>query len=470
MGLGIMIQGMAGWSRWRAVDRRGVGWLGRRWFHLLLVIGVGVCLLGMTACEAQGATRWGQEQKLVASAWTYVDRAYVDPSFNQQDWWGVRRRLLSQPLPDRQASYRVIEEMLDSLGDPFTRFLDREHYQSLQTSTAGELSGVGLQIAIDEADRVQVITPIEGSPAQAAGVLSGDRILAIDGEPCRGLSLDAVAERMRGPLDSQVELRIQRGEEEPFTVRLTRAAIAINPVRTQILPDLWQGQPVAYIRLNQFNGNATQQVEEAIRNGEAESVGAYVLDLRNNPGGLLQAAIEIGQFWLSGETIVLVTDRNGIQEAIEANAQVLTQAPLAVLVNQGSASASEVLAGALQDNHRALLVGNRTFGKALIQSLFRLEDGSGLAVTTAKYLTPLGRDINRQGIEPDRVVELPESARVLTLETLATDADLQFMAAIQLLREQNATDPAAELLATEGEADQAAQATQPTLVPSGDLG
>ncbi len=432
------MQGCRGRSELQITQHQGQRW---RWSQLLILGCLLLSLLGITACEAQGATRWGEEQQLVASAWTYVDRSYVDPSFNDQDWWAVRRRILSQPFPDRQAAYQAITEMLDTLGDPFTRFLDRDHYQSLQTSTAGELSGVGLQIAIDDADQVRVIAPIEGSPAQAAGVISGDRILAIDGEPAAGLSLDAVAEQMRGPLGSQVELLIQRQEEPPFSVRLTRAAIAINPVRTKILPDLLEGQSVAYIRLNQFNGNATQQVEEAIRSAEAEPVGAYVLDLRNNPGGLLQAAIEIGQFWLPGENIVLVTDRNGIQEAIAADSQVLTEAPLAVLVNQGSASASEVLAGALQDNGRAVLVGTRTFGKALIQSLFRLEDGSGLAVTTAKYLTPQGRDINQQGIEPDLVVDLPESARVLTLETLATEVDLQFMAAIEQLRAQPAQPP-----------------------------
>lgn len=411
----------------------GGGWI----LRLVVLAWVLTFGLGVTACQAQGGgSHWGEEQKLVASAWTYVDRAYVDPSFNHQDWWAVRRQILSQPLPNRQAAYQAIEAMLDTLEDPFTRFLDPEHYQSLQTSTSGELSGVGLQIAIDDQDQVRVIAPIEGSPAQAAGLLSGDRILAIDGESTEGLSLDAVAERMRGPLGSQVQLTVQHQVDPPRTLTLTRAAIAINPVRTQLIPDLVAGRPLAYIRLNQFNGNATQQVEEAIRAGEDQQVAAYILDLRNNPGGLLQAAIEIGQFWLAGGDIVLVTDRNGIQEAITANSEVLTQAPLAVLVNQGSASASEVLAGALQDNERALLVGTPTFGKALIQSLFRLEDNSGLAVTTAKYLTPKGRDINQQGITPDRVVETSELDPILTMETVATEADQQFMVAVELLRQQ----------------------------------
>lgn len=418
----------------------------RVWVYGLALL-VSLLALTMTACEAQGATRWGEEQKLVASAWTYVDRAYVDPDFNDQDWWAVRRQILSQPLPSRDATYRAIEQMLDTLGDPFTRFLDREHYQSLQTSTAGELSGVGLQITIDESDQIRVIAPIEGSPAQVAGVISGDRILAIDGDSLQGLSLDAVAERMRGPLDSQVELTLQRQEDPIFTVTLTRAAIAINPVRLSLVPDLIEGYPLAYIRLNQFNGNATQQLQDAIRKAEAQQAGAYILDLRNNPGGLLQAAIEIGQLWMPGGTIVLVTDRNGIQEAMTANAEVLTEAPLVVLVNQGSASASEVLAGALQDNGRAILVGTRTFGKALIQSLFRLEDGSGLAVTTAKYLTPNGRDINRQGIEPDWVVELPESEQILAAEQLATEADIQFLQAVHILQRQMSQP---ESLATTG--------------------
>jgi carboxyl-terminal processing protease len=212
-------------------------------------------------------------------------------------------------------------------------------------------------------------------------------------------------------------------------VELVRQSITINPVRTRFF-ELPQGS-VAYIRLSQFNGNAAAQVRQAIQAAEAQGVRGYILDLRNNPGGLLQAAIEIARFWIPKGDIVLVTDRHGIQDSIPATGEVLTEAPLVVLVNQGSASASEVLAGALQDSGRAQLVGTRTFGKGLIQSLLELADGSGLAVTTAKYLTPSGHDIHRQGIQPDVVVA--EGSVPLTAETLAGPEDIQLQRALELL-------------------------------------
>ncbi|MFS8859351.1 S41 family peptidase [Synechococcus sp. H60.3] len=383
--------------------------------------------LSLGACQVQ-ASRWGEEQQLLAQAWAYVDRAYVDPEFNGQNWWQVRQRFLSRPLQDRQETYRAIEEMLATLGDPYTRFLDREHYLSLQTSTAGELSGVGLQIAIDEQGAVRVIAPMEGTPAERAGIQPQDEILAVDQVPVAGLSLDEVAERMRGPSGTPVSLRLKR-QERIWEVELVRQSILINPVRTGFFK-LPQGE-VAYIRLSQFNGNAAAQVRQAIQAAEARGVQGYILDLRNNPGGLLQAAIEIARFWIPKGDIVRVTDRYGIQDSIPATGEVLTAAPLVVLVNQGSASASEVLAGALQDSGRAQLVGTRTFGKGLIQSLLELADGSGLAVTTAKYLTPNGHDIHRQGIQPD--VMVAEGPLPLTAETLGGPEDGQLQRALEVL-------------------------------------
>lgn len=409
---------------------------------LVLVLMLGAMI---APAEAAGA-KWGEEQKLLTSVWTYVDRAYVDPSFNGQNWWSVKQKTLAQPLPDRPATYHAINEMLATLGDPFTRFLDREHYRSLQTSTAGELSGVGLQIAIDDSQQVMIIAPVEGSPAEQAGLQSNDQILAIDQTSTKGLSLDAVAEKMRGPTGTTVQLQVKRGSNT-FEVSLTRAAIAINPVRSKIISRALGQQAVAYIRLNQFNGNAVQQMQEAVHTAESAKVAGYILDLRNNPGGLLQAAIEIGQMWIPKGNIVLVTDRNGIQESIAATPNVQTQAPLVVLVNQGSASASEVLAGALQDSGRAILVGTQTFGKGLIQSLFSLPDGSGLAVTTAKYLTPSGRDINKLGIHPNVISELPADQSSLTYKTIATDVDAQFVKALEVLRQQKTSVLAAKLSA-----------------------
>jgi carboxyl-terminal processing protease len=190
-----------------------------------------------------------------------------------------------------------------------------------------------------------------------------------------------------------------------------------------------QGTPIGYLRLSQFNANASMELAHAISSLEKKGAAAYILDLRNNPGGLLQAGIEIARQWLDSGTIVYTVNRQGIQGSFEAFGPALTEDPLIILVNQGTASASEILAGALQDNGRAQLVGETTFGKGLIQSLFELSDGSGLAVTIAKYETPNHRDINKLGIKPDTVV----TQQILTRDEIATETDLQYQAALDLL-------------------------------------
>ncbi|MBD2090338.1 PDZ domain-containing protein [Microcoleus sp. FACHB-1515] len=384
---------------------------------LLVSIGLGAALPAQALSE---------EQKLLSEVWRIVDRAYVDETFNHQNWWMVRQRVLKQPLTTREDTYSVIENMLASLDDPFTRLLKPDQYRSLQTNTSGELTGVGLQIAQDEGE-LRVIAPIEGSPAEQAGILAGDRILKINGKFTKDLSLDEAAAQMRGPVGSRVALTVGREDAEPFDVEIVRDRISLNPVIAQLQET--EGHKVGYIRLNQFNANATMEVAHTISRFEQQGADGYILDLRNNPGGLLQAGIEIARLWLEDGTIVYTVNREGIQDSFEASGQALTDDPLVVLVNQGTASASEILAGALQDNGRAQLVGDRTFGKGLIQSLFNLSDGSGLAVTIAKYETPAHHDINRQGITPDVTIPLDP----ITREQIATPDDRQYQAAIDLL-------------------------------------
>ncbi len=391
------------------------------WFQLLLLWG--------NAPTAQALT---QEQKLLNEAWRIVSQAYLDETFNGQNWWLVRQKALKQPLNSREATYAAIQKMLASLEDPFTRLLQPAQYHSLQTSTTGELTGVGLQITLNpQTGYLEVIAAIEGSPAAQAGLHSGDQILAIEGTSTLELSLDEAAERMRGPAGTMVLLSVKRQGEHDAPVeivQLTRDRIALNPVQTD-LETLPNGQTVGYIRLNQFNANATSEMAQALRHLEAEGIDAYVLDLRNNPGGLLQAGIEIAQLWLDPGPIVYTVDRQGALGSFTANSTPLTHDPLVVLVNRGTASASEILAGALQDSGRAKLIGERTFGKGLIQSLFNLSDGSGLAVTIARYETPNHHNINQVGIQPDQVVPFDP----ISYDQLATEADPQFQAALKLL-------------------------------------
>lgn len=395
------------------------------WVGLLLIVHI-ILSSAWWALPAYGFT---EEQKLFSQAWRIVSQAYIDDSFNHQNWWMLKEKVLKKRLENREQTYAAIQNMLQSLDDPFTRFLTPNQYRSLQVNTSGELSGVGLQIALDaETGQLQVVAPIAGSPADRAGIQPRDRILEIDGIQTSELTLDEAAARMRGAIGTTVTLKVQGKEGEPRAVPLVRDRIALNPVYAT-LDTHTDGVPVGYIRLMQFSANATSEVENAIKQLEEQGANAYILDLRNNPGGLLQAGIEIARFWLDKGTIVYTVNRQGTLGSFEAYGPPLTEDPLVVLVNQGTASASEILAGALHDNGRAKLVGEKTFGKGLIQSLFDLTDGSGLAVTVAKYETPNHRDIHKLGIKPDLDVPL----EAITLDGVGTEADSQYKAAMELL-------------------------------------
>lgn len=377
------------------------------------------------------AYAFSEEQQLVNEVWRIVDRAYVDDTFNSQNWWAVRQKTLKKPLPDAEAAYDAIDEMLVGLGDPFTRFLRPDQYRSLQTSTSGELTGVGLQITrSQEMGELSVISPIDGSPADLAGIQPQDLIVKIDGVPTRELSLDEAAERMRGKPGSHVVLTITHASAPELDVDIIRDRISLNPVAFD-LKRAANGLNIGYIRLNQFNANAAEAIASAINDLGKDGADAYVLDLRNNPGGLLQAGIEVAKFWLDQGVIVYTVNRYGIQDSVEAYGDALTELPLAVLVNGGTASASEILSGALQDNGRAILVGERTFGKGLIQSLFNLSDGAGLAVTVARYETPNHHDIHTLGIQPDVTIE----SGLISTKNVATADDAQYAKAVELLQD-----------------------------------
>ncbi|MEB3225415.1 MAG: S41 family peptidase [Synechococcus sp.] len=386
-------------------------------------------VLGLVFGPAAGAIAFTDEQNLLLQAWRYVSQSYVDETFNDQNWWIIRQKFLKRPLKTREEAYDAITEMLALLDDPYTRLLRPEQYRSLKVSTSGELSGVGLQINVNpDTDVLEVILPLPGSPAEAAGIEAKDQILAIDGIETQKIGLDEAAARMRGKKGSVVSLTVKSAKSDDVrTVKVTRDTIALNPVYAKL--DEKNGEKVGYIRLNQFSANATTEISKSLDKLQRQGADSYILDLRNNPGGLLQAGIEIARLWLDQETIVYTVNREGISESYGAVGHPATTAPLVVLVNQATASASEILAGALQDNGRALLVGEKTFGKGLIQSLFELPDGAGMAVTVAKYETPLHHDINKLGIMPDETV--PQDP--IPYRMMGTDLDLQYQTALDLL-------------------------------------
>ena len=305
---------------------------------------------------------------------------------------------------------------------------------------------MGIQLSLDkETKNLVVVSPIEGSPASRAGVQPKDVIVAIDGKPTKGMSTEDAVKLIRGQAGTSVTLTLKR-KAQTLEVPLTRERIELHAVDHQINTSA-DGVKVGYIRLKQFNATATKDMRQAVKDLEEKGAQGYVLDLRSNPGGLLMASVEIARQWLNEGTIVSTKTRDGIQDVKRANGRALTSKPMVVLVNEGSASASEILSGALQDNNRAVLVGQKTFGKGLVQSVRGLSDGSGMTVTIAKYLTPSGRDIHKHGIDPDVTARMTElEAQRLKLEDLGTKKDSQYRVAettlVQRLLNANSVEKA----------------------------
>ena len=382
---------------------------------------------------------------LVDQVWQLVNREYVDGKFNQQDWQATRQSLLSKNYASREEAYVAIREALQTLGDPYTRFMDPKQYEALTSQTSGEVSGIGIRMELNEkTKRLTVVEAIENSPALKAGIQAGDEILAINGKSTQQMKVDDASKLIRGKAGTILTLRLGRTGQSAFDLKLTRATIEVPTVRYTLKQE--GNRRIGYIRLREFSSHAAEQMRRAIRDLNSQQVNAYVLDLRGNPGGLLQASIEIARMWYDNGGIVRTVDRMGGTEDTKANRTALTNLPLAVLVDGNSASASEILTGALKDNKRAVVVGSQTFGKALVQSVHELSDGSGLAVTIAHYFTPQGTDINHKGITPDIKLDLTE-AQERQLATnpnlIGTQNDPQYARAITALSNSNFAQPPA---------------------------
>lgn len=394
-------------------------------------------LLAPVASPLGQAALQDSPKAVVDEAWQLVNREYVDETFNQNDWREVRQDLLSQDYANLDEAYAALRDALELLDDPYTRFMTPEQFQELTSQTSGEFSGVGLRLKVDETTQeLVVVEPMEDSPATAAGLQAGDRILAIEGQPTEGMSVSDAAQLIRGEAGSQVTLKISRSAQpEPFDVPLTRTRLEVPAVFSNLRNEF--GTRVGYIRLTEFSAHAGEQMQAAIEDLLEQDVEAFVLDLRGNPGGLLQASIDISRMWLSEGSIVRTLDRDNDSELLVADHSALTDLPLAVLVDENSASSSEILTGALMDNERAVVVGTQTFGKALVQAVHSLSDGSGLAITVAHYYTPNGTDISQRGIIPDIQLELTlEQRRRLAAQPAmrGTLADPHYQEALSALR------------------------------------
>jgi carboxyl-terminal processing protease len=380
-----------------------------------ILVGVAICFVAVSFLS-RGIAQGNLERKLE----TYLQVLDI-----------VKHDYVEKDLDDEKLVYGSIRGLLEALDDPYTRFVDPKAYKEMKIRMSGSYSGIGIYIGIKK-KQLTVISPIEDTPAYQAKLKAGDKIVTIDGKNTKDMALEEAVSLIRGPEGTKVILGISRKRwKEPKDVPIVRANIKIKPLKAKKLDD-----NIAYIKLITFeNISSAREFEKALR--RSKDADGVIVDLRGNGGGLLQSAIDIGSMFIDRGTIVQTVDREGRREQIPSTGRVLWRKPTVVLINGSSASASEILAGALRDNKKAKLVGGKTFGKASVQNVRRLNDGSALLITIAKYLTPNGEDINKTGISPDFEVLVPTEEAEDEAEPEVEEEeeeDIQLNKAIEILK------------------------------------
>ncbi|MCP4423764.1 MAG: S41 family peptidase [Chloroflexi bacterium] len=341
-----------------------------------------------------------EDEEGIPSAQTEMDFAVFDEA------WDVIEQIYDGDMPDEEdLLYSAIEGSVEVLGDDFTRFVRPEIAARLREDMGGAVSGIGAFVRENEEGFFEIVTPIEGQPADLVGLLPGDIVSEVDGESVIGLSFDEIIMMVRGPSDTTVVLTIARaGEAEPLEFSIVRATYEVPVVEFEMLPD-----NIAYIRLHEFNRNAEIRMLEALDELMPQQPRGLILDLRRNPGGFLDQSVAVADIFLPESVVLYRRNRSGLDDAFRADdGDIAERIPLVVLVNESSASASEIVAGAIQDNERGALIGTVTFGKGSVQNLVTLSDGSELRITTARWYTPDNNAIDGEGITPDIEVESPQ--------------------------------------------------------------
>ncbi|MBS5802237.1 MAG: S41 family peptidase [Brachyspira sp.] len=361
---------------------------------------------------------------LYDQVWRLINTKFVDQTNNAQDWGKWRHKYDNQIVTNDDA-YVAINTMIASLNDPYTKFLDPKEFAEETSSIKGSLKGIGIQIAVKDG-KLTVIAPIEDTPAEKAGLKADDEILEIDGKSTKGITVDKAADQIRGKEGTQVNLLIKRKDCEPKLYSITRAEIEIKSISQKIPENIKMPEDISYIRLSSFiSRNAAGEFRSILENSAGKK--GFIIDLRSNPGGLLSNAIYISDMFLDGGIIVSTVDRDGYKETQRATKGYVTNKPVVVLINKGSASASEIFSGAMKDNRRAVIIGEQSFGKGLVQEINKLPYEAGINITIQKYLTPNGTDINKKGITPDIVVKITE-------ENVKNKDDVQLKKAIEVLQ------------------------------------
>lgn len=369
---------------------------------------ISLALLFICICFNRSNTAFAQsDTALYDMVWKLVNAKYLDNTKNSQDWERWRHKY-DDKIKTSEDAYVAIDTMIASLNDRYTKFVPPKEFEEEKSMIKGSLFGIGVQIGIRDG-KILVIAPIEDTPGEKAGLKPEDEILSIDGVSTKDMTVDKAADKIRGKKGTEVTLVIKRkGEPQNKTYKIVRDEIIIKSISVKLPEEFKLDDRLAYIRIGSFMGKNSGEDfrKELLKVQDKEGV---IIDLRANSGGLLSNAIQIADMFLYDEIIVSTVDRDGYKETARSRKAIVSEQPMVVLINKGSASASEILSGALKDNQRAILIGENTFGKGLVQEVKSLAPfGSGLNLTVQKYLTPNGTDINQKGIAPDIEVKLTE--------------------------------------------------------------
>ena len=372
----------------------------------LLALFVLICMIYQ---PAQGHR--SQPQEVYQRAWQLVRDNYYESNFNGQNWSQWEHKFDGQ-IHSTNDAFKSIKTMLESLNDPYTRFLDPHAFQDENDAIDARIVGIGINLQQSkDLIHLMVTRTIDNSPASEAGICAGDEIVAIDGQSALGLTPEQAAEKIRGKAGSGVHIAIRKATDEIKSLNIIRAEILIHAVSYKVL-----SPNIGYIQLSTFISNdAAKEFKTALE--KLSTTDGLILDLRDNPGGLLSNSLEIADMLLEGGSIVSTIGRHG-KHTDMASGDPLTHEPIVVLVDEDSASASEILAGALKDNHRGIVIGTRTYGKGLVQEINRLPGGAAIHITVSRYLTPNGVDINKVGVAPDIQVAKKEEQDKIALQYL----------------------------------------------------
>lgn len=372
-----------------------------------------------TAVQTSVNTEQISPQKLFDKTWKIIKKSYYDTSMNEQDWYRWKAHYQGK-IKTEDDAYVAINTMLASLNDPYSKFMSKKEFAELNSSIDSKITGIGVNI-FSNAGKITILNVIEGTPASTSGLKTGDIIFAVNKKEVSGMTISDVAGLVRGPENSMVELTVLR-DDKKITKNIKRKEIKIKTVKSSI------DKNIGYIQIMSFIGSTTSnEFLEALE--KTQKTDGLILDLRGNPGGLLPNAVFIANLFIPEGRIVSVVGRNGFKQDLSAQKTNFTvNKPLIVLIDHSSASASEILSGALRDYNKAKLIGTKTYGKGMVQEVLSLPNETGLNLTIAKYLTPKGTDINKKGIEPDVKIEL-------TFDDLKKNNDAQLIVAKKMMND-----------------------------------